>query len=115
MINSKQWPMMTYEQSSLFSEAIKAGFSEDEALQYAGFVLLNGQWTASLATQEEAIDYVDSIADDYCSDNFRFAFDDEQLAIDTYEDQKAHGCCGFLDLPVVVGGRPAMVGCNYGH
>lgn len=106
---------MTYEQYVSYSEAIEADFSNDEALQYAGFVKLNGEWVASFNSQAEAIEYIASVADDPCTDNYRFTFDDDSKGIGLYEDQKAHGCCGFLDVSVVVAGRSAMVGCNYGH
>lgn len=107
--------VMSYRHWEAYSEAIGAGFSQTEAYEYAGFVQSQGLWIPSFESQKDAIDYVDEIADDPCTDNFRFAFDDDLKGIAVYEDQKASGCCGFLDLNVVVEGRSATVGCNYGH
>ena len=52
---------------------------------------------------------------EFCIDNERFAFIDDEVAMAAYEAQTATGCCGSDDVRVVVAGRPAMVGCNYGH
>ena len=53
--------------------------------------------------------------DDPCIDNERFAFLDDTEALKQYEDQKSQGCCGEFDAEIVVGGRKATIGCNYGH
>jgi len=66
-------------------------------------------------TKEAAIAWVVDHVDDACVDNERFAFvDDEQAMID-YDAKKEDGCCGSFDGPVRVGGKLAVVGCNYGH
>lgn len=69
----------------------------------------------SFKSKEEAFVWVDDTVEDDCIDNYRFAFKDDKVALDRYEDQKNDGCCGFFDRDVMVDGRPAMVGCNYGH
>ena len=66
-------------------------------------------------TKELAIEWAVSYADDACVDNERFAFVDDPKAVSEYEKQKDDGCCGFLDETVMVNGKLAMVGCNYGH
>lgn len=48
-------------------------------------------------------------------DNVRFAFDDDAEAKARYTQAVEAGCCGAWDEAVVVAGRPAMIGCNYGH
>jgi hypothetical protein len=48
-------------------------------------------------------------------DNFRFGFVDDAAAMQAYEAILKKGCCGYADVRVVVGGRDALVGCNYGH
>lgn len=54
-------------------------------------------------TEIEELDFVD---------NFRFAFCDN---MDEYEKLRNDGCCGFIDIEVLVGGRVYCMGCNYGH
>jgi len=48
-------------------------------------------------------------------DNERFAFDDDPEAVARYIEKQDAGCCGFFDEEIIVAGRPAMIGCNYGH
>ena len=52
---------------------------------------------------------------DSCMDNSRFAFEDDEEAMRNYEEQKNSGCCGSFDEDIIVAGRPAKIGCNYGH
>lgn len=66
-------------------------------------------------TQEEAEEWMDLEVDDPCVDNYRFAFLDDEDAMAIYDKQKEAGCCGDFDEEVIVAGRPAMIGCNYGH
>ena len=66
-------------------------------------------------TSEAAINWIVEQADDPCVDNTRFAFDDDSGALLEYEWIKEGGCCGFMDREVLVAGRRAWVGCNYGH
>jgi hypothetical protein len=67
----------------------------------------------SFETKEEALSWLRDEIDDPCMDNFRFAFDDEPQG--EYMDAQYHGCCGSADRQVIVAGRSAQVGCNYGH
>jgi len=48
-------------------------------------------------------------------DNVRFAFKDDVEAMEAYENQRDNGCCGSIDVDITVNGRPAVIGCNYGH
>ena len=63
----------------------------------------------------EAVEWVTEYVDDPCVDNERFAFLDDEEAMRAYEIRKDSGCCGDFDALVLVGGREATVGCNYGH
>lgn len=70
----------------------------------------------SFDTKEQAVEWMRrSLADDDNPDNERFAFLDEYGEMVAYHQAEANGCCGFFDEEVLVGGRRAMVGCNYGH
>lgn len=50
-----------------------------------------------------------------CIDNERFAFEDDAEAMSRYAEQQAAGCCGSFDQRIMVSGRPATFGCNFGH
>lgn len=50
-----------------------------------------------------------------CVDNFRFAFNDDAAAVAAYEAARDNGCCGSTDRTIVIAGRLASIGCNYGH
>lgn len=65
-------------------------------------------------SKEDAISWMEEQVDDNI-DNYRFAFLDNQKEIDEYEDVKGHGCCGFFDEEIIVNGRNAIIGCNFGH
>lgn len=67
------------------------------------------------ATIEDAYAWMKSCVDDPCVDNHRFAFKDDDNAVGEYTRQQDEGCCGFFDADITVAGRPAMIGCNYGH
>lgn len=69
----------------------------------------------SFSTEQEAIDGMIETVDDPCIDNIRFAFMDDDTAMSEYENAKDDGCCGFHDEEILVNGRKAMIGCNYGH
>jgi hypothetical protein len=66
-------------------------------------------------TEEDARTWMDEQVDDPCVDNYRFAFHDDSDAMAKYGHAEATGCCGSFDREVVVAGRPASIGCNYGH
>ncbi len=66
-------------------------------------------------TKEEAFEWLVDEVDDDCMDNRRFAYEDDNEALDEYERRRDSGCCGCFDAQVKVGGRYATIGCNYGH
>ena len=71
--------------------------------------------TPTFETKEEAFDWMETIVDDPCIDNHRFAFLDDLNAMTTYENVQATGCCGFFDMKININRREATIGCNYGH
>ena len=66
-------------------------------------------------TKEDAIAWVMDFVDDPYVDNDRFAFADDDKACAAYEEQRVLGCCGEFDTRIMVNGKDAFVGCNYGH
>ena len=69
----------------------------------------------SFASKEDAIEWMDAKVDDPCTDNYRFAFVADAAAMEEYDDQVQSGCCGFFDEDVIVDGKKATIGCNFGH
>ena len=69
----------------------------------------------SFATEQEAADWMSEEVDDPYQDNDRFAFKDDPEAVKRYEEFQGRGCCGYFDADIIVAGRPAMIGCNFGH
>lgn len=69
------------------------------------------------ASEQEASDwmYDEAVVDEDCIDNYRFAFQDDNEAMNQYEDIRSGGCCGFFDEEIMVAGRLATIGCNFGH
>jgi hypothetical protein len=67
------------------------------------------------ATAEQAWDWLASAVDDPCIDNTRLAYLDDPYAVLGYRLQQQDGCCGCYDAAVTIAGRPALIGCNYGH
>jgi len=67
------------------------------------------------ATVQEAFEWLDVEVDDPCVDNRRFAYVDDEAAMEKYVQAEGRGCCGFADYTISVGGRQARIGCNYGH
>lgn len=76
---------------------------------------MNTQTRPEFATQEEAFDWMYAEVNDDCVDNERFAFEDDEEALRQYSDQERNGCCGSFDEDIIVNGRNATIGCNYGH
>lgn len=76
---------------------------------------MNGPNHVAFATEREARDWMYASVKDECIDNYRFAYDDDEGAVADYLDTQNDGCCGFFDAEVVVAGRKARIGCNYGH
>ena len=67
-------------------------------------------------SEDEAFDWMyDCVKDEDCVDNFRFAYKDDPAQVEMYEEIYRSGCCGNFDVTVIINGRMAMVGCNYGH
>lgn len=66
-------------------------------------------------TMTDAECWMEEQVDDGCMDNYRFAFVDDTAALAVYDEQREQGCCGYFDSEVVVAGRRARIGCNYGH
>jgi hypothetical protein len=58
---------------------------------------------------------LERLANDGCIDNHRFAFLDEPEAVEEFKKQESMGCCGFLDFVIMIKGRLAIIGLNYGH
>jgi hypothetical protein len=69
----------------------------------------------SFNTLKEANEWMENKVDDPCIDNYRFAYDGDEEASKNYDEVQRHGCCGSFDRRVMVAGRLATIGCNYGH
>lgn len=67
------------------------------------------------ANAQDARDWMLAEVDDPCVDNYRFAYNDDEKEIGTYNRLQNAGCCGFFDREVRIAGRLATIGCNYGH
>jgi hypothetical protein len=65
-------------------------------------------------SEAEAWDWMDSLGFEYM-DNERFAFTHDPEEMQEYNEKQSQGCCGFFDEKIMVDGRLAMIGCNYGH
>ena len=71
--------------------------------------------TPTFNTKQDAADWMYAQVGDDCVDNYRFAYHDDADACLAYEEAVNHGCCGFFDREVIIAGRHADIGCNYGH
>jgi hypothetical protein len=69
----------------------------------------------SFATEEEAMAAMSDRVDDPFEDNHRFAFCDDAAAVAEFDRLESEGCCGSYFSFVLVAGRRAVIGCNYGH
>ena len=70
------------------------------------------------ATPEEAYEWLNNKMDadeEECVDNIRFSFLDDEAGMQAYTAAQEDGCCGFLDVDILVECRPATIGCNFGH
>jgi hypothetical protein len=65
--------------------------------------------------QDAADDMYDDLDGEQCFDNYRFAFLDDAAQVALYEKAERDGCCGSSDEEVLVDGRRAWIGCNFGH
>jgi len=66
-------------------------------------------------TREAASEWMSEAVDDPCVDNHRFAYVDDAAEMQRYSEKMDDGCCGFFDQAVIIAGRLATIGCNYGH
>ncbi len=48
-------------------------------------------------------------------DNHRYAYVGNEIQEHAYEEAVRQGCCGALDITVMVGQNEFRMGCNYGH
>ena len=110
-LRSRIWPKV-----HALSTAQMAGLVNKMVDLYPEVVAdLLGIYTPAFASREEAQEWMVEEVNDECFDNFRFAFKDDAEAVSKYEDKRNDGCCGSADFDVIVEGRAAMIGCNYGH
>lgn len=59
--------------------------------------------------------YDEAIAGEECVDNYRFSFKYDTNTMTAYLEAQNDGCCGFFDADIIVAGREATIGCNFGH
>jgi hypothetical protein len=69
----------------------------------------------SFDSREAAQEWMETTLGEDCMDNYRFAYVDDAAAMTSYAEQSAQGCCGSFDKDIIVAGRLAMIGCNFGH
>lgn len=70
-------------------------------------------------TPEEAFiwleDYIHNIINDWCDDNYRFCYIGDKETESIYDTSLSKGGDGFMDIQVIIDGKRAVIGCNYGH
>jgi len=77
---------------------------------------MNTQTRPEFQTEADAWDWLAvQVEMEDCVDNHRFAFEDDDAAMVTYNQAAWDGCCGSCDYDIIVAGRLACIGCNYGH
>lgn len=76
---------------------------------------MNVSLIPTFSNQEDAMDWMEEQVDDHCIDNHRFTFNDDQTGVEIYEVLRGAGCCGSFDTNIIIDGREATIGCNYGH
>lgn len=69
----------------------------------------------AFVSEEEAKNWMYDHVDDPYTDNYRFAYKDDDQAMSKYVDIQSGGCCGDFDCDVLIAGRLATIGCNFGH
>lgn len=68
------------------------------------------------ATEQAALEWVEETVGEHgCVDNFRIGYKDDPASMTAYDAAQDNGCCGSTDHEVEIAGRPAWVGCNFGH
>ena len=66
-------------------------------------------------TEGAAWRWMQEQVNDGCVDNYRLAYKSDRASLKRYRRAKSHGCCGFFDAHIIIAGRRAKIGCNYGH
>lgn len=69
----------------------------------------------SFDTEADAFAWMDKQVDDPCVDNHRFAFLADHPAVENFWEKSNEGCCGSFNKSIIVAGKHALIGCNYGH
>ena len=69
----------------------------------------------SFDTFGDAFEWLHKKVDDPCIDNDRMYFLGDAVAEKVFLDQSENGCCGALEVDVIIAGKKARIGCNYGH
>lgn len=67
------------------------------------------------STIKEAYKWMEIQVDDPCIDNYRCCFLDSSEQVSEFQTLAEQGCCGSFEKDVIIGGKPARIGCNYGH
>jgi len=67
------------------------------------------------ADYEGALAWMAAKVNDPYQDNERFSYLDDDDALEKYHQKYNAGCCGYFDECVIVGGKLATIGCNFGH
>lgn len=67
------------------------------------------------SSKKDAFDWMEEAVSDPCVDNHRFAFVDDAEATEKFNEQCEDGCCGSFNEKILVNGKEALIGCNYGH
>ena len=65
--------------------------------------------------EQSAFDWLYDEVDDPYTDNYRVGYRDDPASMAEYERLESQGCCGSASAEVVIAGRPAVVGLNYGR
>ena len=69
----------------------------------------------TFATEEDAWEYLRNYDDDGCVDQKAIGYEDDPASMEAYLRIREGGCCGSFDADVIIAGRKARIGCNYGH
>jgi hypothetical protein len=71
--------------------------------------------TLDFPTYKQAEAWMEQQVDDPYVDNYRFAYLDDPAGMSKYNEIESKGCCGCFDEEITILGRPAKIGCNFGH
>lgn len=67
------------------------------------------------ADESEAMEFLKNLYGDDCMDSERIGYQDDEPSMSQYQNIKDAGCCGSFDSEAMIGGRKAVIGCNFGH